>query len=364
MDRRSVGNNSPSSTIYRSGAANASTLTYGEPAVVSEVHIMSGNLLPSALQKTLPVWLVGISYLALQWPQLTRDLGWPDPWLWLHGKVNWLIVVTMVCVGVLLPSRQLHSLKQHGWALVFGVFVQYTAMPLLAWSCGRAAGLPEEYFLGVVLVGCVPGAMASNVLTLNAGGHVGYSISLTTLATLVSPIAVPAGLMLGLGRWQYDPLLTRSALFVTVTVVIPVAFGYVLRKRLTSPTWHALASTIANVAILLIIASVVAKSRAHIGSLTALLPLTLLAINLAGYAAGYLAATAARLPPDMRRALTLEIGMQNAGLGAALAAHLFPDHPEVAIAPALYSFGCMFTGIILSYVWNRFPCAFDTNIGP
>ena len=65
---------------------------------------------------------------------------------------------------------------------------------------------------------------------------------------------------------------------------------------------------------------------------------------------------ALRLPPPMRRALTLEVGMQNAGLGATLAMNIFDNDPAIAIAPALYTFGCMFTGTILARAWAEFGC--------
>ena len=71
-----------------------------------------------------------------------------------------------------------------------------------------------------------------------------------------------------------------------------------------------------------------------------------------------------RLREPMRRALTLEVGMQNAGLGAALATHLFPDREAVAMAPALYTFGCMLTGTILSQIWNRMGIAGEEGAVP
>jgi BASS family bile acid:Na+ symporter len=60
-----------------------------------------------------------------------------------------------------------------------------------------------------------------------------------------------------------------------------------------------------------------------------------------------------KIAPDMRRALSLEVGMQNAGLGTILVLDLFPDQPDAAIPPALYTFGCMFTGIALARWWGR-----------
>jgi bile acid:Na+ symporter, BASS family len=60
-----------------------------------------------------------------------------------------------------------------------------------------------------------------------------------------------------------------------------------------------------------------------------------------------------RLPSAMRRALTLEVGMQNAGLGTMLVLRLFADTPAAAIPTAAYTFGCMLTGTVLAQVWGR-----------
>ncbi len=79
----------------------------------------------------------------------------------------------------------------------------------------------------------------------------------------------------------------------------------------------------------------------------------LLGINLVGYAAGYAGGRIMGLPSGKRRALTLEIGMQNAGLGATLASRLFSSLPAVALPTALYTFGCMLTGTILAQYWSR-----------
>ena len=79
----------------------------------------------------------------------------------------------------------------------------------------------------------------------------------------------------------------------------------------------------------------------------------LLLLNLFGYASGFLGGKLLKLPTSMRRALTLEVGMQNAGLGTALVKVLFPEDTAVLVPPALYTFGCMLTGTILARVWSR-----------
>lgn len=89
----------------------------------------------------------------------------------------------------------------------------------------------------------------------------------------------------------------------------------------------------------------------------------LLGINLGGYVAGYAGGRFMKLPEAMRRALTLEVGMQNAGLGATLASELFAERPATAVAPALYTFGCMLTGTILAWFWSHRPAVEEHPLG-
>jgi BASS family bile acid:Na+ symporter len=112
-------------------------------------------------------------------------------------------------------------------------------------------------------------------------------------------------------------------------------------------------SLAASIALLWIIATVVAGNRDKLLSVGAVLAGGLLAINVTGYAAGYVVGELAGLPDRCRRALTLEVGMQNAGLGTALAASLYGAATVATIPTAAYTFGCMFTGTVLAVWWQR-----------
>jgi bile acid:Na+ symporter, BASS family len=312
------------------------------------------------LQRFLLVWLVLSSLAAYYWPAWI-PVG-PDPflrsapWLWL------LITVTMFSIGWMLPRDEVRQLRFRWPTILGGTAVQYLTMPLLAYLMGRACGLTGEYLIGVVMVGSVPGAMASNVLTFLAGGNTSYSVSLTTSATLLSPLAVPLalGLALQAERAVDQRVLIQAALQLLGTVVVPVIAGYVCANWF--PAWRGAAqrigSTVANLTILWIIAVVVAANRDKLSGSAAEVPLgalliALTGLNLGGYLAGYLGGTVMRLPVPMRRALTLEVGMQNAGLGAFLARELFVGGDAIAMAPAMYTFGCMLTGTILASWWSR-----------
>lgn len=121
----------------------------------------------------------------------------------------------------------------------------------------------------------------------------------------------------------------------------------------------------ANLTILWIIAIVVGLNRQRLGLFEPAILIALLVVNLAGYLAGNAGGRLLRLPTSMRRALTLEVGMQNAGLGTFLALKVFGDEPAAAIPTAIYTFGCMFTGTVLARLWAEFgrsetPCGGST----
>ena len=173
------------------------------------------------------------------------------------------------------------------------------------------------------------------------------------MATIVSPVCVPAVLWLTL-REQVPPP-TKTALFLLWTVVLPTMLGHALFRpipdvqRKVTP----IAKAIASLAILWIIAVVVGLNRDRLRSGTTTILVAVIVLNLAGYIVGIVAGRLFRFETTMQRALSLEIGMQNAGLGTTLAAQSFANHEDAMIPTALYTFGCMLTGTILARHWAK-----------
>jgi len=304
------------------------------------------------LERFLLLWLTLLSVAAYYWTAWLPKV-W-DPFLGTASGLNYLFAATMLAIGSLLPRDEVRQVIRRWRTVLGGTAIQYTAMPILAYGFARLLGLQGPALIGVLMAGCVPGAMASNVLTLVARGNVSYSVSLTTSATLLSPIVVPLALFLAIGHRAEDFPAAKLISDLCWMVVLPVVIGHLLSRSF--PAWEAGArragAVIANLTILWIIAVVVATNRDNFSNLELRLLLALLGLNLCGYVAGGLGGRSLRLPAPMRRALTLEVGMQNAGLGTLLARNLFGD--AAAIAPALYTFGCMFTGTILARCWAEF----------
>ena len=308
------------------------------------------------IERLLLLWLTLLSLLAYFWCELFAGLV--DPFVASKPYLNLLIAATMFAIGSLLPRDEIRQVAARWPTVLGGTAVQYVSMPLLAFCIGRLFGFQGPLLLGITMVGCVPGAMASNVLTLAARANVSYSVSLTTAATLLSPIMVPAVLLLTLGRWQAFSTeeLGRMSLTLCWTVVLPVVAGHLLSRvfRFWEVGARRIGPIVANLSILWIIAVVVALNRQRLAYFDWSILWALLMINIGGYLAGYGGGRLLRLPKPMQRALTLEVGMQNAGLGTFLALEIFKDKPAAAIPTAIYTFGCMFTGTILARFWAEF----------
>ncbi|QDU79569.1 Sodium Bile acid symporter family protein [Polystyrenella longa] len=297
------------------------------------------------IQRYLLIWLTLSSLLAF---------FWPTPFVLSSPGLSSVIAVAMFAIGSLLPRNEFRLVLKHWPTVLTGTMVQYLVMPLLAWLIVSVYPFSPGIKVGILMAGCVPGAMASNILTHKAGGNVSFSISLTTSATLLCPLVVPWMLYFVLGKLiAFDPWMLFRDLILTV--VGPVLLGHALSRSFVSirGVMNKLGVPLANLAILWIVATVVALQRDQLQAIPGILLAFLIALNLCGYLAGYGAGKAFRFPEDKRRALTLEVGMQNAGLGAVLATKHFPDLSEAAIAPAAYTFGCMLTGTVLAHFWSQ-----------
>ncbi|MEQ9407042.1 MAG: bile acid:sodium symporter family protein [Fuerstiella sp.] len=297
-------------------------------------------------------WLILSAGAAFFWPATGFSF---DPFMAAGSQaINVLIVITMFGVGALLPIDEVNQVFRNWPHILLGSAIQYLSMPALAWAIVQVLQPTTEIATGILIVGCVPGAMASNVLTLTARGNVSYSVSLTTSATLLSPLVVPAALWLTLDSdVNYDGW--AAVRLLVFQIVLPVVLGHLLSRcqlrfrRLAGR----IGSPVANTSVLAIIAIAVALNRSGVQQASLWLLFALGLMNAGGYLAGYFGAAAFRLPEPMRRALTLEVGMQNAGAGIALAKQLFGAESAAVLPCILYTFGCMLTGTVLATVWQR-----------
>ena len=271
----------------------------------------------------------------------------PAPFLPLGKVFLPLFALVMFALGLVLDLEEARAVVARPLAVAQGVTAQYLIMPVLGWGAfalARALGEPPALALGFAIVGAAPGAMASNVVAHLVGGSAAYSIALTLVATLLSPLVTPLWVEWIAGATMEIPVLgmMRTILFA---VVLPLVLGVLLQGRLRRPWSEDAAKGLAALAIVAICAYAVAANHARIAKASLLVFALVVAINLLGYALGWLAGRLYRLDARLRLTLMIEIGMQNAGLGAALALAHFA--PITALPAALFAFWCVLTASAL-----------------
>ncbi|MEN8184261.1 MAG: bile acid:sodium symporter family protein [Myxococcota bacterium] len=264
--------------------------------------------------------------------------GWV---LWMRPGLQPLFAVTMFFLGTLVRREDVSAFATAPGRALSGLAFQYTIMPLSAFGVSLCFDDPVIKS-GIILVGCMPGAMTSNVMTALLSGDLILSVTMTTVATLASPLLLALWLPLLLDTQLAVPV-ASLAWDATWMVVLPVAAGTLLRAfRPAMPRgWDRLATVLASASILAIITLVAAVNRERLEALGPGLALGMLALNLAGYGLAFAAASLRGWPPRQRRTLVVEVGMQNAGLGSVLAlSHL---GEAGAVPSAFYTILCVFT---------------------
>lgn len=238
--------------------------------------------------------------------------------------------------------------------IAVGCAAQFTVMPALAWTLARLFGLDEALTVGVVLVGCCPGGTASNVITYLAKGDLALSVGMTGVSTLLAPLLTPALTLLLAGR-TVD--VNAYGMFVNIlwVVILPILLGLAAKRFFPNATERAVRfmPTVSSVAIAVIIALVVAANAKRLWAGGVTIFIVVILHNVCGLALGYLIAAALRLAEPKRRALCIEVGMQNSGLAASLAAVHFAAYPMAAVPGAIFSVWHNVSGAFVARLFRK-----------
>ncbi len=294
-------------------------------------------------------------YFAL-WVVLGTLIGSVRPEIvaWVGPQIPLLLSVIMFGMGMTLSGTDFKNTLKRPREVAFGVLAQFTIMPLVAYGLAIALRLPPELAVGVILVGTCPGGTASNVVTYLARGDVALSVSMTSFATLLAPVLTPLLTLWLAGQWI--PV-SAAALFLSILeiVLFPIAAGVIAHRFLSKTVEQVtpLLPLVSVSAIVAIVAFVVSANMERILATAATLFVAVALHNLIGLGLGYALARALRLPEAKKRAVAIEVGMQNSGLAVSLAAVHF--NPAAAIPGALFSVWHNLTGPALATYWARKP---------
>lgn len=275
----------------------------------------------------------------------------PEYFTWIGSYITILLGIVMFGMGMTLKLDDFKLILQHPKGVIIGIVSQFVIMPLLAFTLAKVFNLPPEIAVGVILVGCCPGGTSSNVMTFLAKGNTALSVTITSCTTLLAPFVTPALIYLLASEWL--PV-SFMAMFMSVikVVLIPIILG-ILAQFLFRPLVERsvdILPTVSVVAIVMIVAAVVSGSRDKILETGLIIFAIVILHNGLGYLLGFLVAKLFKLKYDDQKAVSIEVGMQNSGLGAQLAMAHFD--PVSAVPSAIFSFWHNISGPILATYWG------------
>ena len=252
--------------------------------------------------------------------------------------INYLLGVVMFGMGLTLNLKDFKIVFSRPKDVVIGCLAQFTIMPLLAWGLSKAFQLDEALALGVVLVGCCPGGTASNVITYLAKGDLALSVGMTGVSTLLAPLLTPL-LTWALAGKSVNVDVAGMLLSIVWVVILPIVVGLVVKwiwPKFTEQATDYLPA-FSSIAIALIVAIIIAANadKLMVGGLMIVVVVVL--HNLCGLSLGYLIGRLLGLSDPKKRAISIEVGMQNSGLASSLATIHFAAYPLASIPGAIFS---------------------------
>ncbi|MFC1567100.1 bile acid:sodium symporter family protein [bacterium] len=276
----------------------------------------------------------------------------PKLFLWVKTHIPEFLGVIMFGMGITLRFEDFVNVWKHRWAVALGVFLQYSIMPLLAIVISITLGLPKELMIGMIIVGSCPGGTASNVMVYIAGADLALSISMTMISTLLAPLLTPLIIYFILSQKIDVPFaaMVKSVLWI---VLFPVILGLFVRRIVHKKFKDLLFvfPSISIIAIALIIGCVVAINNKLLMSFPFLVFIGVLLHNGIGLFMGYMITKVLGFPKMICRTVSIEVGMQNSGLGISLAMKFFSSMS--ALVGAIFSIWHNLTGIGLAEYWKR-----------
>lgn len=280
---------------------------------------------------------------------LPSSFLWVDTW-----AINPMLGVIMFGMGLTLSPQDFRIVFSRPKDIIIGCLAQFTIMPLLALGLSWAFALPKELALGVILVGCCPGGTASNVITYLAKGDLALSVGMTATSTLLAPLLTPL-LVLVLAGTMVEVDTIGMLLSIVYVVIAPIAVGLIFQRYMPKFTKEIVPylPAFSSIAIALVVGIIVAHNadRLLVGGMIVVLVVVL--HNLCGLSLGYVIGRLLGLAEPKKRAISIEVGMQNSGLASSLATLHFAAFPLATIPGAIFSVWHNISGALVARIYSK-----------
>ncbi len=295
------------------------------------------------ITRLFPVWAILISIIAYVQPELFQPL---------KSYIVPLLVTIMLAMGLTLKPSDFINVVKHKTAVVVGIILQFTIMPLVAILISHLLDFSPELTIGMVLVGSVAGGTSSNVMCYLAKGNVALSISMTAISTLLGVFMTPFLSEMLAGQTVNVP---ASAMLLSLVkiVLIPVGAGILINQFIHSFTkkLEPILPLISMIAIVMIIGIVIALNASQFATIGPIIAVAVILHNGFGLLAGYWICRLLGFDETICRTISFEVGLQNSGLATALAMKFFT--PAAAMPGTLFSLWHNISGSILAGIWAK-----------
>lgn len=284
----------------------------------------------------------------------------PENWTWFKDWIEPGLGLIMLGMGLTLRVSDFSAVARQPGTVAAGVAAQFIIMPASGWLVAKVFSLQPALALGLILVSCCPGGTASNVICYLARANVALSVLMTMCSTFAAIALTPvltkllAGKVLPVDAWA----LFQSMLTV---VLLPLVFGIAVNTgvgKLKHPErvrrWVDAIGPVMSVAVIVLIVScIVALKKDLIAAAALPLFVSVFVLHALGFGVGYAVMWLFKKDVAMRRTVSIEVGMQNSGLGAALATKHFAEFALAPVPAAISAVYHCIIGSVLAAVWRR-----------
>jgi bile acid:Na+ symporter, BASS family len=303
------------------------------------------------------VSLKGLSFTIMIFASVTLAMFHPAYFLqWGDFKLSSLIIpliqLLMFGMGASMSVKDFAAVIKSPKGVVIGVLSQFTIMPLLGFTLASLTDFPPEIAAGIILIGCSPSGLASNVMSYLAKANLALSITITSITTLIAPFVTPLLMKLFAGA-LIEIEVTKMMWDIFKMIIIPISAGLIFNKLLSGKAkWLDEAMPyVSMISIALIITIITAAGRESLLKIGPLLIAVALIHNTFGYLLGYWSARLFKMQESDCRTIAIEVGMQNAGLASGIAKEM-GKVATVGLAAAVFGPLMNITGSILASWWH------------
>jgi BASS family bile acid:Na+ symporter len=322
----------------------------GSYVIASLVFLGIGGIgSPKIKQLSFTIWVLAAVSIGMFYPQYFQNIG--------DFKFTSLIVpliqLIMFTMGTEMSIKDFEGVIKTPKAVMIGLVSHFTIMPLVGITLAKTFDFPPEIAAGVVLMGCVPSGVTSNVLAFIAKANLPLSVTIASISTLVAPFMTPFLMKILAGQFveiEFIPMMIH----VVEIILVPIVLGLIVNKLIRNGViWlQKIMPIVSMTGVLMMLIVIVSSGRDSLLNIGPLLFLASIIHHSTGYLLGYWSGRLMGLDEPACRTISLEVGMQNGGLASGIALQM-GKVATVGLASAISVPWMTISGSLLANWWRN-----------